>query len=148
MIKKLFVLSLIVLVFCSSGCSLKVQRDVFYLPQDEVEQVIIQREYAEEDGVIYRQKTIDETNDLESICEKIRKLPVRRASSKEPHPIIEFPLIIIINGQKEHHLILTEEMAFYDQIAYEYTDNDTYERFLELYADLNCLEEDTEPDRF
>lgn len=147
--KKRFLIILAAVLLLTSGCSFKVERDVFYLPQAEVTGVEIQREYFSDDEQTesyFRRKVINGQEDLEAICEKIRKLPVRRASSSEPHPITEFSLIIIINGAKEHHLILTEEMAFYDQIAYEYTDEDTYEEFVELYNDLGYAEEDTEPD--
>lgn len=147
--KKWFAMMLAAMLLLTTGCSFKVERDVFYLPQEEVESVEIQREYFyddEEGGSYFRHKIITGQEDMETICEKIRKLPVRRASSSEPHPITEFSMILIINGKKEHHLILTEEMAFYDQIAYEYTDENTYEEFVTLYNDLGYAEEDTEPD--
>lgn len=149
--KKWFLLMLAVVLMLSSGCSFKVERDVFYLPQEEIKSVEIQREYFidEEAGTTYfRHKLITGQEDMEAVCEMIRKLPVRRASSKEPHPITEFSMIIILGGEKEHHLVLTEEMAFYDQVAYEYTDPETYDRFVALYNDLGYAEADTEPNRF
>lgn len=142
--------SVLFVVISAFGCDLKIERDVFYLPQDEIESIEIQREYFhEEDGTSYFQsKKITEKSDLKEIGEKIRKLPVKRASSGEPHPITDFSLIILIKGKREHHLILTEKMAFYDQIAYEYNDSDTYNDFIKLYNDLEYSEEKTEPDRF
>ncbi|MBQ8894020.1 MAG: hypothetical protein IJ043_06375 [Clostridia bacterium] len=148
--KKYFLICMTLILVLSTGCSLKIQRDVFYLPQEDVESVEIQREYFTEgeETSYFRSKKVADQKDMEKICEMIRKLPVIRASSSEPNPITEFSMIIILDGKKEHHLVLTDEMAFYDQIAYEYTKDDTYEMFVELYNSLEYDEVDTEPDRF
>ncbi len=148
--KRWLLISLAAVLILVSGCSFKVKRDTFYLPQEEVESVEIQREYYNEDGKssYYRRKAVTEPADIESVCEKIRNLPVRIASVSEPHPISEFSMIIIIDGKREHHLILNEDIAFYDQIAYEYKKNGVYQSFLDLYDALDYTEEDTEPDRF
>ena len=147
--RRVLVLAVAVLLLFS-GCDFKVDRDTFYLPQEEVKSVELQREYhyEEEQGSYFRHKVVTNQEDLRMICEKIRTLPVRRVSSEEPHPIKEFSMIIIISGKREHHLILNEEIAFYDQIAYEYKDSGVYEEFIELYKNLGYAEEDAEPDRF
>ncbi len=147
--RRVLVLAVAVLLLFS-GCNFKVDRDTFYLPQEDVKSVELQREYhyEEDQGSYFRHKVVTNQEDLRMICEKIRTLPVRRVSSEGPHPIKEFSMIIIISGKREHHLILNEEIAFYDQIAYEYKDSGVYEEFIELYNNLGYAEEDAEPDRF
>ena len=148
--KKCFLICLAAVLILTSGCSFKVERDTFYLPQDEVKSVEMQREYHYDDGSgsYFRHKVVTDPTDMELICEAIRKLSVRRASAEEPHPIKEFSIIIIIGGKREHHLILNEDIAFYDQVAYEYKDSGIYKEFLDMYNNLGYAEEDTEPDRF
>lgn len=148
--KKRIVLLAVALLLTLSGCNFKVDRDTFYLPQEDVKSVELQREYLyeEEGGSYYRHKVVTNQEDLRMICEKIRSLPVRRISSQTPRPIKEFSMIIIISGKREHHLVLNEESVFYDQIAYEYKDSGVYEAFIELYNNLGYAEEDAEPDRF
>ncbi len=148
--KKWMLICLAAVLVLTAGCSIKVERDTFYLPQNEVESVELQREYLyeDEDGSYFRHKVVTNPEDMEMVCEAIRKLDVRRASAEEPHPITEFSMIIIIGGKREHHLILTEELAFYDQVAYEYEDPGVYQDFVNLYNNLGYAEEDTEPDRF
>lgn len=148
--KKWLLICLAAVLVLTAGCSFKVERDTFYLPQNEVDSVEIQREYLyeDEDGSYFRHKIVTNPADMEMVCEAIRKLDVRKASAEEPHPITEFSMIIIIGGEREHHLILTEELAFYDQVAYVYEDAGIYQSFLDLYNNLGYAEEDTEPDRF
>ena len=149
--KKRLFLCLAAVLLMASGCNFKVQHNTFYLPQEQVESVEIQREYFYDDGTddsYFRHKVVTAQEDIEQISEMIRTLDVRRASSSEPHPITAFSIIIIIGGEKEHHLILDEDIAFYDQVAYEYTNDQVYQTFLDLYNNLGYAEEDTEPDRF
>jgi hypothetical protein len=146
--KRWLALLLAIVVLTATGCSFKVERDTFYLPQDQVTAVELQMEYKSETGNYYCSKKVTDTEGLELVCEKIRKLPVRRASSAEPHPMTVFPMIIVISGEKEHHLVLTEEMAFYDQIAYEYTDKSTFKEFITLYNGLEQAEEKAVPNLF
>lgn len=150
MMKKLLILLSVAVMLFASACSLKVERDVFHIPEGSVEALELQREYIAEDTgyAYYKSKKITDEADVERICEKVRKLPVRRASSSEPHPMTEFSLIVIMEGNKRHHLVLTEKMAFYDQIAYEYTDKQAFSDFVKLYNGLSCEEKETEPDRF
>ncbi len=147
--KWLLILTAVIMLF-SAGCSFKVEKNTFYLPQDEVKGVEIQREYfgKEDTASYFRSKVLTEQKDLEKVCEMVRKLPVVRASSAEPNPITEFSMIIVITGERDHHLILTDEMAFYDQIAYEYSKPGVYEEFLKYYNNLGYAEEDAEPNRF
>ncbi|PWM38036.1 MAG: hypothetical protein DBX52_07975 [Clostridiales bacterium] len=137
-----------VLLLCS-GCNFKVQKDSFSIPQEMVKGIEFQREYFNEEGTAYfRRKLVSNQTDIEEICTMIRTLSVERASRNEPHPITDFPLIIILRGDKDHHLILTEDMAFYDQIPYVYKDKKIFETFKTLYDNLDYEEEDTEPERF
>lgn len=148
--KRLFLLIAAAVLALTSGCSFKVDRDTFFLPQDEVESVEIQREYQKEDqkGTYFVHKVVTEKADMERICSMIRELPVRRISTMTPQPITEFSMIIIIGGKREHHLILNEEIAFYDQVPYEYEKKGTYQKFVDLYDALGYQEEETEPNRF
>ncbi len=148
--KKWLAAALAAILVLTSGCSFKVDRDTFYLPQEQVESVEIQREYHYEDepGSYFRHKVITDSADMQLICEEIRNLPVYRAGSDEPHPITEFSMIIIIGGEREHHVILNEDILFYDQIAYEYKEEGVHQKFVDLYNNLGYAEEDTEPNRF
>lgn len=149
--KKYMLFLCIAVLLLASACSLKVERNVFYLPEGSVETIEVQREYIAEDTgyACYKSKKVTDEAEVEKLCEQIRKLPARRASSSEPHPMTEFSLIFILEGEtKRHHLVLTEEMAFYDQIAYEYTDKEAFSDFVKIYAALDYEEADTEPARF
>ena len=75
----------------------------------------------------------------------IRELPAKKASSEHPNPIEEANIIVILRGQKDHRLILNKKMAFYDQVAYEYTDKNAFDQFLNFYDDIDCDEEKTDP---
>lgn len=93
-----------VLLLCS-GCNFKVQKDSFSIPQEMVKGIEFQREYFNEEGTAYfRRKLVSNQTDIEEICTMIRTLSVERASRNEPHPITDFPLIIILRGDKDHHL--------------------------------------------
>ncbi len=148
--KKWIAAALAVMLLFTSGCSFKIDRDMFYLPQDQVESVEIQREYHYDDdsGSYFRHKVVTVPSDMQVICEEIRKLPVYRASNDKPHPIVDFSMIIIIGGEREHHVILNEDIMFYDQIAYEYSKEGVYQKFVDLYNNLGYAEVDTEPNRF
>ena len=148
--KKWFAILMVSVVLLVSGCNFKVDRDTFYLPQDQVESVEIQREYHYEDepGSYFRHKVLTDSEDMALLCEKIRDLPVYRANSENPHPITDFSMIIIIGGKREHHIILNENVMFYDQVAYEYSEKGVYQEFVDFYNNLGYAEEDTEPNRF
>lgn len=148
--KRWFLLIAAAVLVLTSGCSFKVDRDNFFLPQDEVKSVEIQREYQKEgqSGTYFVHKVVEDEADLERICGMIRELPVRRISTETPRPITEFSMIIIIGGKREHHVILNEDIAFYDQVPYEYEKKGTYQKFVDFYEGLDCQEEETEPNRF
>ncbi len=141
-----------VLIFCAilslllSGCSFKVQKDTFYIPEGKVESIEIQREYVKEDGSYYYCKKLAyDKKEVEDLCDKIRCLKAEKASYEQAHPITEYPMIIILKGSKDHKLILTEEVAFFDQIPYVYTKDGVYSDFLKLYDDMDYPEEETKP---
>jgi len=137
------------LLLAAGGCSIKVKKDTFSIPMDLVKSVEVQREYFDEQGKAYFcRKLVTGEDDMVKICDIIRTLPVERASKNEPHPITDFPIIVILRGAKDHHLILTENMAYYDRLAYTYKDNKTFEVFKTLYDNLGYAEEPTDPDRF
>lgn len=148
--KRVFLLVAAAMLMLTSGCSFKVDRDTFFLPQDEVKSVEIQREYQKEDqsGTYFCHKIVEDEADMDRICRMIRELPVRRISTETPQPITEFSMIIIIGGKREHHVILNEDIAFYDQVPYEYEKKGTYQKFVDFYEALDCQEEETEPNRF
>ncbi len=139
--KKWFVSFLLILLLLLSGCSFKLQQDSIYIPSQKVSAIEIQREYVSEDGTrSYCKKVIDEDSDIESICKRLRVLPIAKASAEEPNPMMKMPLIVILRGKKDHHLVLAEDMAFYDQIAYEYEKDGILEDFIKLYDALDYEE--------
>lgn len=143
--KKWMSFCLIAALLLLNGCSFKVKQDTFNIPKNAVESIEIQKAYTDENGeTVYRSKIIDDAEDVEAICAKIRTLPVSKIISDEPNPIRSTPLIIILKSEAEHRLILNEEMAFYDQMPYEYQRSDTFEDFLALYDDLVYEENETE----
>ena len=144
--KRLLALCLVAILLCLNACSMKVQDDTFYIPREKVVSVEMQKEYKE-DGKdsYYCKKEITSSVDLDKICSMIRDLPAKKASSEHPNPIEEAKIVVILRGQKDHRLILNEKMAFYDQIAYEYTDDDVINRFLKFYDETDCQEEKTAP---
>ena len=148
--KKYLAALMVLILLLASGCDFKVDRDRFYLPQEQVESVEIQREYHKEDevGTYFRHKVLTKEADREKVCDMIRDLAVHRASLDEPHPITEFSIIIIIGGEREHHVILNEDIMYYDQIAYQYSKDGIFQKFVELYNGLDYAETDTEPNRF
>ncbi len=134
-----------VVLLLMSGCSFKVKNDTIHIPEKLVSTIEMQREYVGEDGtVFYRAKVVNSMEDVEKICHKIRKLPAVKVPAGEPAAITSTPLIIILHSEVEHRLILNEEFAFYDQMAYNYTKDGTFEKFLELYDNLAYEENDTE----
>lgn len=141
--KPLFSICLILLLLLS-GCNIKLQQDSIYIPIQKVTAVELQREYIDEEGKsTYCKKVVDVENDKETICNLLRALPIVKASTEEPNPIVEMPMIIILRGEKDHHLILAEDMAFYDQIAYNYTEKGILDEFITLYDNLGYAETDT-----
>lgn len=147
--KILALLCTVAIVLTLSGCSLKVNDDTIYIPREKVLSAEIQKEYKKgEKDSYYCKKEIKDSADLDKICTLVRKLPAVKASSEHPNPIEEASIIVVLHGKKDHQLILNEKMAFYDQVAYEYTDKDAYEHFLEFYDELDCDEVKTEPDYF
>ena len=141
-----------ILIFCASlslllgGCSFKVQQDTFYRPEEKVESIEIQREYVKEDGSSYYcQKVVSDKDEVEDLCEKIRYLKAEKASYEQAYPITEYPIIFILKGAKDHKLILTEEVAFFDQVPYIYTKDGVYSDFLKLYDGMDSPEEETKP---
>ncbi len=144
--KRVLALFLIVILLLLNACSLKVQNDTIYIPREKVMSAEIQKEYKEEGkDPYYCKKDLTSSSDLDKICSMIRDLPAKKASSEHPNPIEEAKIIVILHGQKDHRLILNEKMAFYDQVAYEYTDKDTFNRFLKFYDGIDCDESKTEP---
>ncbi|MBQ7095324.1 MAG: hypothetical protein IJN80_02575 [Clostridia bacterium] len=132
-----------------SGCNFRVEKNTFYVDRDKIDSIEIQREYFDEEGNSYfRCKNITDPSDLDTLCRKIRTLPVERASGKEAHPVDAFSLIILLHGSTDHHLVMSEKMAYYDQMAYDYAKKGVYADFLELYNNFGYEEEDTEPTRF
>lgn len=145
--KKVFLtLCSIALVLTMCSCSFKVMDDTIYIPREKVTSAAIQLEYKEEGkDSYYCQKEITDSADLDEICAMIRKLPATKASSEHPNPIEEATIIVILRGQKEHRLIMNEQMAFFDQVAYEYTKDNAFERFLDFYNSIGYPEEKAEP---
>lgn len=144
--KKRILLFCVVLVLILSGCSFKVQQDTFYIPEEKVDSIEIQREYVKEDGSSYFcKKVVSDKEEVEDFCDKIRRLKAEKASYEQAHPITEYPMIIILKGSKDHKLILTEEVAFFDQIPYLYTKDGVYSDFLKLYEGIEYPEEETKP---
>ena len=101
----------------------------------------MQREYIDAEGKSeYCKKSIDQQKDKEMICDMLRELPIVKASTEKPNPIVKMPIIIILRGEMDHHLVLAEDMAFYDQIAYEYTEEGVLKEFITLYDNLGYAE--------
>ena len=147
--KKSLLLICLSLLLLFSGCSIKVQRDTIYIPKDKVESVEIQREYKGENGeTYYCKKEISDSDQVEEICDMIRKLPAKKAASDQPNPIEKVSIIVILHGEKDHRLILNESMAFFDQVAYEYKEKGVCERFLSVYDSLKSDEIKTEPNYY
>ncbi len=147
--KKWMSMMLAMILLLSAGCSVKVRRDTFSIPQEMVKSVEIQREYLDESGNSYfYKKVVTSEEDMEKICSMIRTLPVEKASQDEPHPITDFSIIVLLRGEKDHRLILNEDMAFYYRVAYNYQDAKTFQQFKDLYDNLGYEEEKTEPSRF
>ncbi len=143
--KKALCLCLTVMLFLMSSCSFKVKNDTIHIPEKMVSTIELQREYVSEDGtVFYRSKVVNSMEDVEKICNRIRSLPAEKVPAGEAAAIHSTPLIIILYSEIEHRLILNEEMAFFDQMAYNYTKSGTFEKFLELYDNLAYEENDTE----
>ena len=95
-----------------------------------MEAVEIQMEHRDENGQsTYNKKVIEEEKQKERICERLRNIPIEKAPADQPNPITSTPMIIILRGKKDHHLVLTETMAYYDQIAYEYTEKGVFEKW-------------------
>jgi hypothetical protein len=146
MMKKTLIAASLMLLLMLSGCSFKIQKDSIYIPADKVRAVELQKEFLGEDNITtYRKKVVDDEKNKEEICERLRSLPIKKAPNNQPNPISELPMIIILQGEKDHHLILTKEMAYYDKIAYEYTKDGVFEEFLALYDELDYEESVTEP---
>ena len=144
--KKNIFLICIAMLLLLSGCSIKVQRDTIYIPQGKVESVEIQRKYKGENGDLYFcKKEIKDSDQIERICDLVRELPAEKATSDQPNPIEDVSIIVILHSQKDHRLILNESMAFYDQVAYSYTEKGVCGNFLSLYDDLKYDEVKTEP---
>lgn len=147
--KKYLLLLLVAVMLLTGGCNFKVEKDTFNIDRDKVDLIEIQREYTDKDGKItYRCKKITDPADLDTMCDFVRTLSVKRASNDKAHPVDAFSFIILVQGSIKHHLVMSEKMAYYDQIAYEYTDEDVYEEIKELYDNLGYEEEDIEPTRF
>lgn len=147
--KKWMCAALALVLLLTSGCSFKVKKDTFTVPLDKITEIEIQRGIENEEGkTVFYGKVITEEADREKVCEMIRTLPVKRANRDEPHPITNFTMIIVLRGEKTHRLILSEEMAYYDQLAYEYGNDKIYSSFLELYDIMDYSAKETEPDRF
>lgn len=144
--KRVLAICLAAVLLCLSACSIKVNNDTIYIPRDKVISAEIQKEYKE-DGKdsYYCKKEISDASQLDKICSMIREIPAKKASSEHPNPIEEASIIVVLYGQKNHRLILNEKMAFYDQVAYEYTDKDAFNRFLEFYDELDLDEVKTKP---
>lgn len=143
--KKFFSICLIIALLMLNGCSFKVKQDTFSIPENTVSSIEIQKEYTTEDGqTFYRCKVVDGIEDVEKICEMIRTLPAEKVPAGEQTAIRSTPLIIIMRSEIEHRLILNEERAFYNQMAYNYLDSDTFEDFMDLYDNLAYEESDTE----
>ncbi len=131
----------LILLLLLSGCSIKIKQDSIYIPLQKVTAVELQREYIDEEGKsTYCKKVVDVEKDKETICNLLRELPIVKASTEEPNPIVEMPMIIILRGEKDHHLVLAEDMAFYDQIAYDYTEEGILNEFITLYDNLGYAE--------
>lgn len=132
-----------------SGCNFRVEKNTFYVDRDKIQSIELQKEYFDEEGNSYfRCKKVTNSSDLDTLCRMIRTLPVERASIKEAHPVDAFSLIILLDGSTDHHLVMSEKMVYYDQMAYDYTKKGTYADFLGLYSKLGYEEADTEPTRF
>lgn len=144
--KRLLALCLAAILLGLNACSFKVQDDTIYIPREKVVSVEMQKEYKEEGKESYYcKKELTSSADLDKICSMIRDLPAKKASSEHPNPIEEAKIIVILHGQKDHRLILNEKMAFYDQVAYEYTDKNVLNRFLKFYDEMGYDEAKTEP---
>lgn len=139
--KKRIVALLIVMLIVLSGCSFTVETDALYIPEGKVETIEFKKENKNEDGTSYYcQKTVTDQEDVEACCEAFRKLSIKKAEFNEPHPITEQPLVITLRGAKDHCLILTSQMAYYDEIAYVYQEDDVYESVIALYSKLSYKE--------
>lgn len=135
--KKQIISFCLILLLMLSGCSIKLPKDTIYIPLQKVKAVELQREYVDEEGnYTYCKKVIANETDKETICNMLRDLPITKASTEEPNPIVSMPLIVILRGEKDHHLVLSEDMAFYDQIAYDYTEEGILDEFIDLYNNL------------
>lgn len=142
-------LLLMVAVLLLSGCNFKVEKNTFYVNRKKIESIEIQREYFDEEGKSYfRCKKVTDPSDLDTLCRLIRTLPVERASEKEAHPIDAFSLIILLEGSTDHHLVMSEKMVYYDQMAYDYSKKGVFSDFKKRYDKLKYEEVDTEPTRF
>ncbi len=144
--RRILALFLTLILLLLNACSFKVNNDTIYIPREKVVSAEIQKEYEEEGKEpYYCKKDLTSSSDLNKICSMIRELPAKKASSEHPNPIEEANIIVILHGQKDHRLILNEKMAFYDQVAYEYTDKKAYDRFLKFYDEIDCDEVKTDP---
>ncbi len=147
--RRLFACVLAVVLVTSSGCSFEVQKDTFNIPSEMVGSIELQKEYKnDKDESYFLSKVVDERADIEEICEMIKSLPVARASSEEPNPIRTINLIVIIKGEKEHRLIVNQDLVFYDKVAYNYKNADTFDSLMNLYDRLEYTENETEAKPF
>lgn len=146
--KRVLLLLMAAVLLLAGGCNFKVEKTTFNVDRDKVDSIEIQREYKEGEKLVYRAKMVNDPADLDYLCQKLRTLPVRRASNLEPHPIDGFSLIILIQGSSEHHMVLTEKMVYFDQIAYEYESKKTFRQMIDLYDNFGYEEAETEPTKY
>lgn len=147
--KRCLLIWMAALLLLSNGCAFKVKNKSFSINVDAVTSITFQKKYENEEGTAYYQeKVVTDQKNIRSICKKIQNMPLTRADSSVPQPIKEVSYVVIIKSETKHHLILNEEKAFYDQVAYEYVSDKTYREFAKLYESLNSEEKEAPADLY
>ena len=147
--KRIFIVLAVAVLLLSSGCSFKVKNKTFSIAIDNVSVVTFQKKCETETGEVYFvEKNIDQKKDIKAICEKVRNTPLNRADASVPQPINTVDYVIIIKSEIDQHFILNREKAFYDQVAYEYVNDKTFNEFATLYESLNYEEAEAKADLY
>ncbi len=147
--KRFFIVLTAAVLLLNVGCSFKVKNKTFSIAIENVRTVTFQKKCETETGeAAFVEKNVDQQKDIKAICEKVRNLPLKRADSSVPQPIDSVDYVIIIKSEIDQHLILNPEKAFYDQVAYEYVNDKTFQEFAALYESLNYEEKEATADLY
>ncbi len=136
--KTILLIFIMLCVLCS--CTNSEFSDITPLP-DAVESIVFQRTNVDKDGnYTYFEKTIVEKEQIESFLNKIDSL---RLVSIEPIKFSSVDYLIIFQGGGTHKLVVCEDLAVYDGLAYKINKGDLSEKIFELYTSLSEEEKQT-----